>query len=93
MILLDQLAYVFDGLRRAVAVVADDEVDLAAVDTAVVINHREVGRFRLTDGAVAGSRPAIRHRAADFDLGVGNTRSVLAGGPSEAARENEADRR
>ena len=47
MILLDQLAYIFDGLRRTIGVVADDEIDLAAVDTALVIDHGEVRGFDL----------------------------------------------
>jgi hypothetical protein len=35
LLLLHQLTHHFDGLRRAVAVVAADEVDLAAVDAAL----------------------------------------------------------
>jgi hypothetical protein len=44
MVLLDQLAYVFDSLRRAVGIVAHNEVDLAAIDAALFIYHGEIGR-------------------------------------------------
>ena len=57
LILLDQLAHLFDSLRRAVAVVAADEVDLASVDAALVIDHGEVGCLRLADDAVADAGP------------------------------------
>jgi hypothetical protein len=74
---LDQLARHFDGLRRAVAVIAADEVDLAAVHTALVVDHGEVGRLRFANGGVAGSRPAIGHYVANLDLRIGNSRTVL----------------
>ena len=90
LVLLDQLAHLFDGLRRAVAVVAADEVDLAAVDAALLVDHGEVGGLRLADGAVARSRAAVRHGVADLDLGVAGAGSVLARGQSQSAGENEA---
>jgi len=70
LILFNQLANDFDCLRRAVAVIAADEVDLPTVDTSLVVDHREVGRLRFTYDSVGGSRPAIGHRVADLDLGV-----------------------
>src|SRR6185437_4275037 len=45
LVLLDELADHLDGLGRAVAVVVADEVDLAAVDPALVVDLLEVGRW------------------------------------------------
>src|SRR3546814_3762270 len=77
---LDQPAVLLLGLRRAVAVVERDEVDLAAVDPAAVVDLVEVGRDRLADLAVGGGRSAVRHGVADLDLGIGGARIVFAGG-------------
>ena len=41
--LLDQLAHLLDRAWRTVAVVQADEVDLAAVDPALIVDHLEVG--------------------------------------------------
>ncbi len=87
LVFLDQLAHLLDGLRRTVAVVAAEKVDLAAVDAALVVDHGEVGGQRLADGAVARRRAAIGQGVADLDFGVADARSVLAGGQSEPARE------
>jgi hypothetical protein len=37
LLFFDQLAHGLDGLRRAITVVPADEVDLAAVDAALVV--------------------------------------------------------
>ena len=60
-------------------------MDLAAV----LIDYGEVSGFRFADGAVARSRTAVWHRAAELDLSIGDAGSVLAGGKSEATGENE----
>jgi hypothetical protein len=78
-VLLDQLAYVFDGLWRAVGVIAHNEVDFAAIDAALLIYHGEIGGIRLADRAVARSRAAIGLGAAEFDLGITDARRMLAG--------------
>ncbi len=82
LIFLNQLAHDLDGFWRAVTLVATDEVDLAAVDAALVIDHGEVGRLRLADNAVGGSRATVGHGVADLDLGVADAGSILTGGPS-----------
>jgi hypothetical protein len=51
MLLLDELAHHFHGLRWAIAVVAADEVDLSAVDAALLIDHSEIGFLRLAENA------------------------------------------
>ena len=74
---LDQLARLFHGLGRIVAVIIGNEVDLAAVDAAFGIDLVEVGRFGLADGGVGGCRARIRHDVADLDLGIGRAGSYF----------------
>ena len=93
---LDQLARQLDRLRRAVAVVVGDEVDLAAVDAALVVDHLEVGGDRLADRAVGRGRPAVRHGVADLDLGVARARVVFLlrrGGPCGEGQRDKPARR
>jgi hypothetical protein len=78
--LLDQLAHLLDGLWRAVAVIATNEVDLATVDAAMLIDHTEVGGFCFADDSIGRCRAAIRHRVANFDLTVADAWSVLTCG-------------
>ena len=72
-----QLARLFDRLRRTVAVVVTDEIDLAAVDAAGIVDLLEVGGFGLADHPIGGSRTAVGHDVADLDLGVGGTGVVF----------------
>ncbi len=74
---LDQLARLLDGLRRRIAVVIGDVVDLAAVDAALGVHLVEVGADGLADRPVGRGRPAIRVDVADLDLGVGRAGVVL----------------
>src|SRR5205807_5557404 len=64
LIALDQLAGLFDRLRRAVAVVIADEIDLAAIDAALGIDLVEVVLFGLADHAIGGSGAAVGHDVA-----------------------------
>ena len=77
LVAFDQLAHLLHRLRRAVAVVVTDEVDLAAVDAALVVDHPEIGILGLADDAVGGSRAAIGFDIADLDFGVGGAGVVL----------------
>ena len=45
----DELAHLLDGLRRRIGVVILDQVDLAAVDPALLVDHAEIGRLRRAD--------------------------------------------
>src|ERR1019366_9684696 len=72
-----QLARLLDRLRRAVAIVIADEIDLAAVDAAFGIDLPEVGIFGLADHAVSGSGTAIGHDVADLDFGIGGAGVVF----------------
>jgi hypothetical protein len=69
-ILLDKLTDLLDGLRRAVAVVDGDRLDLAAVDASLVVDHREVRRLGLANRGIRGERAAVGHRLPDLYLSV-----------------------
>ena len=88
-VLFDQLTNLFEGLRRAIAVVAADEVNFTPVNAAVLIDHGEIGGFRLADSAVARRRAAIGVGIAELDLGVADARSVWPSGQGQSASENE----
>jgi hypothetical protein len=75
--LFHQLARLLHRLGRVVAVVQADEVDLAAVDAAFVVDLGEIGADGLADGAVGRRRARIRADAADLDFLVGRRRVVL----------------
>ncbi|KAG5719640.1 hypothetical protein E4T56_gene17499, partial [Termitomyces sp. T112] len=93
LVALDQLADLFDGLRRRVAVVIADEVDLATVDAALVVDHLEIGFFGLADDAIGRRRTAVRHDVADLDLGVGCAGVVFLLGKGRAGGEGRDRRR
>jgi len=79
--LLYQPAHLLDSLWGAVAIVQADQIDLATVDSTLVVDHLEVGSFCLPDRAVRGCRPAVWLRLTDLDLSVGDARAVfLLGG-------------
>jgi hypothetical protein len=60
------------GFRRRVAVVKRDQVDLAAVDAAALIEHLEIADLTLAERAERRDRPAVRHGLADLDFGCGD---------------------
>ena len=94
LVALDQLAHLFDGLRRTVGVVVGDELDLAPVDAAVFVDHLEIGFFGLADDAIGGGGAAVGHDVTDLDLGIGRTGVILLLGEGTAGSENECgDRR
>ena len=78
MLLLDETAGLLDRLRRAVAVVEADEIDLAAVDAALIVDHLEIGGLRPADHAVGGGRSAVGDGLAELDLGVRDAGRILA---------------
>ena len=63
LVALDQLADLLDGLRRRVGVVILDQVDLAAVDAALVVDHLQIGGLRLADSGIGGRRSARTARS------------------------------
>src|SRR5208282_1938190 len=50
LLLLDQLADLLNGPWRGISVVHTDEIDLAAIDPALVVDHLEVSGLRAADG-------------------------------------------
>ena len=72
LVALDQPPGLLDRLRRHVAVVERDQVDLTAVDAALRVDHPEIGCLTLAENAKGGDRPAIGHGLADLDFGGGD---------------------
>src|SRR3984893_11249949 len=90
---LDELPRLLDGLRRAVAVVVGDEIDLAAVDAALGVHLVEVSGDGLADGPVGGGRPAIGADVSDLDLRIARAGVVFflrerGAGPSDGEAEH-----
>ena len=56
LVALDQLAHLLHRLRRAVGVVILDQIDLAAVHAALVVDHLDVGGLRLADRGIGRGR-------------------------------------
>ena len=52
-LLLDELAHLFKGLRWAVSIIAANEVDLTAIYAALFVEHIEIGSFGFADDAVS----------------------------------------
>ena len=88
----DQLAGLFDGFRRVEGVVIIDEIDLAASDTALVVDHPEIGIRAFCDGAQSRDRPAQRRRASDLKLGGGNTWGIVGAGGARAGKGDNTGR-
>src|SRR5262249_54247954 len=80
LILLNQLARHFDGLGRRIGVIVGDEIDLAAVDAALGVDHFVIARLTFPDRAVIRGGAAIGGGIADPDLVVGDAGTVLFGG-------------
>ena len=86
LVVLDQLAHHLDGLGRLEAVVVGDEVDLAAVDAALVVDHVPVGGDALADHAVGRQRSRVGIGVAELDLLVADARIVLLLRPHDGRR-------
>src|SRR5712691_1070253 len=88
----DQLARLLDRLGRRVAVIVGDKGDLAAVHTALVVDHLEIIGNRDGKGAGVGERAAIRAGIADLDLAVADPGAVLFGTSRPGGQEGAAER-
>ena len=75
----DQLARLVPGAPRHEAVVDADQVDPAAIDAALIVDHLHVGLLGQTGNRESGARTGIRHGLADLDLVIGHPRRVLGG--------------
>ena len=72
-----QLAGLFDRLRRTVGIVERDQVDLASVDAAPVIDGADIGDQRLADCAQRRGRAAEWKHRADLDFGCGHAGRIV----------------
>ncbi len=77
LVLLDELARHLDRLGRRVAVIERDEVDLAAVDAAGVVDHLPEDLVSLADHAIGRRRTAVWAEMTDLDLGIARPVVVL----------------
>ena len=77
LVLFDEPADLFDSLGRVVTVVEANQIDLAAINPAMLVEHLEVGKLGLADGAVGGSRTTVGHGLANLDLGICDTGTVF----------------
>ncbi len=93
LIALDQLAHLFDCLRRRIGVVILDQVDLAAVHAALIVDHLDVGGLRLGDGRIGRRGTRERRGLADLDLGVARPRIVFLLRERAGGRDGERGRR
>ena len=92
-VLLDELSDHLDRLGRRVAVIEADELDLAAVDAALVIDHVPEGYDRLAIDAVGRGRSAIGTGVADLDLTVAGAVVVFLLAERHRRRRNDRGRR
>ncbi len=90
LIFLDQLARHLDGLGRRISVVVGDEIDLAAVHPALVVDHLVIGGHRFADRSVGRGGSAVKAGIADLDLGIGDARAVILRGAGRSRREERA---
>jgi hypothetical protein len=89
----DQLARLVPGSPCQEAVVDTDQVDLAAIDATLIVDHLHVGLLGQADRREPGARAGIRHGLADLDLAIGHPRRVLGCRRDRhgAAREQAAE--
>ena len=72
-----ELARLLHGLGRAEGVVVGDEIDLAAVDPALVVELLEERGLGPPDQRIGRQRTAIGHDVADLDFGIGSAGIVF----------------
>src|SRR5215475_5740242 len=73
----DELAHLLDRLRRIVSIVVLNKIDLAPVNSTLLVDHADIGGLNLPYAAVGRSRPAERYCLANLDLGVARAGVIL----------------
>ncbi len=69
-VLLDQPPRRLDAFRRAVGVVHGEELDLAPVDAALLVDHLEIGFADAPQHAIDRAGTGMRHGLAELDFGI-----------------------
>jgi hypothetical protein len=85
MLLLDETPDLLHRFRRTVAVVEADEIDLAPVHPALIVDHLEVGRLGTADRPKGRRRTAVGYRLTDLDFRIGDAGCVLGAGGTGAS--------
>src|ERR1700722_5436862 len=67
LLLLDQPADLLNCFWGAISIVEANEIDLAAVDPALLVDHLEVGGLSAADDPIGRGRPTVRHGLADLE--------------------------
>ncbi|MGY3078460.1 hypothetical protein ACVWZZ_004868 [Bradyrhizobium sp. LM6.10] len=93
LVAFDELANLLHGFRRRIGVVILDQIDLAAVDAALVVDHLEIGSLGLADRRIGRRRSRKRHRLAHLDLGVTGARIIFFLGIGPRDRQRQSQRR
>ena len=91
--LLDQPPRGFDRLGSAVGIIHGEELDLAAVDAALFVQHLEIGFADPAKHAIKRTRAAVRHGLPQLDFSIGRTGVVfflrcgdIGGGKQQGSR-------
>jgi hypothetical protein len=87
---LDEPPRLLEGVWRAVGVIQADEIDLAAIDPAQLVDHPEIGRLGATDHSIGGGRAAVGHGLADLDFSLRDPGRIRAQDRSRS--QSEIDR-
>src|SRR6185437_346185 len=77
-------------LRRRIAVVEGDQIDLAPVDAAALVDHPEIADLALAERAESGHRATIGHGLADPDFG-GRDAAHFGGAEAERPRRQHSE--
>jgi hypothetical protein len=67
------------GFRRGITVVQRNQIDLAPIDAAALVDHLEIADFPFAERAERGDRAAVGHGLADLDFGGGDAADGLGG--------------
>ena len=79
LVALHQPPRLLHGFRRRVAVIQRNQIDLAPVDAATLVDHLEIPDLALAERAERGHRAAVGHGLADADFGGGDAAHGLRG--------------
>ena len=93
-VLLNELARHLKCLGRHVSIVQRQQLQLPAIDAALLVEHFKKGEIADAIGAGEGNGAAVGHRLAHEDFRVGNARAVVfCQGASERTRRHRGQNR